>query len=227
MGLQFFVKLKNKNFVSPLSCKIGGKMFEKNEEVIIVVGSEKEKEYGQILKNIIGKFGKFEAALWTTKHYTDNEPQMLSSQKVIFIGENEVSKRVLSTIDWKFKELNMKYGWCGPCALLTVDDVLLTKEQLKDFKQACEQQENDLKNGNFATAIWLSGTATVVGLSVLMPFLAFGGLIAIIVDSIAHTLIINNYLKKQYLKKQKKIQYPYLIRRFVMNNIDSYIEGDK
>jgi hypothetical protein len=191
--------------------------------VSIVVDSEKEKEHGQILKNIIGKLGKYEAVLWTIKQYTDNEPTLLSSARVIFIGENEVSKRVLSTMDWKFKELNMKYGWCGPCALLTVDDVLLTKEQLNDFKQVCEQQENNLKNGNFATATWGSGAILSALASVIFPF-------AILIKTlilIASTIFVWFNISSKQMAEQKKIQYPYLIRHFVMNNIDSYIEGDK
>jgi hypothetical protein len=188
------------------------------EQIIIVVNSDKEKEYGQILKNIISASGVYEAALWTTKHYTDNEPTVTSSQKVIFIGENDVSKRNLSSIDWKFESPNMKYGWIGSVALLTVGNTLLTKEELKNFKQICETQTNDVKKGNIGVA---GGIAVRIGATALFGLLSPIGLIALTTSIV---LGINN---AQKLAKQRKEQYSYLINHFILKNIDNYMVNKK
>ena len=176
-----------------------------NEVIVIVVKSDKEKEYGQILKNIMTEYNICEVLIYTTKQYTDNEPQIASSQKVIFIGENDVSKRNLSTIKWKFEALNMKYGWIGSVALLTVGNTLLTKKEAKDFKDMCETLKNDVKTGNISSSI--------KGTTLLSKFgwIFAGGIILKLVSD------------KQKLNKQKQEQYRYLINRFVLKDIDNYI----
>jgi hypothetical protein len=183
-----------------------------SEQIIIVVNSDKEKEYGQILKNIISKSGLYEAALWTTKHYSDNEPTITSSQKVIFIGENDVSKRNLSSVEWKFESPNMKYGWIGSVALISVGNTLLSKNELKDFQQMCKIQKQEVKSEEFGVA-----GGIIIGGAVLCGTVLFGLLAPIPII----TSLIDYRVQK--LNKQRKEQYSYIINRFVLNDIGNYV----
>jgi hypothetical protein len=191
------------------------------ESIIIVVKSDKEKEYGQHLKNILSKTNTYEANLLTAKQFTDNEPQLSSSQKVIFIGENDVSKRNLSSIEWKFSAPNMKYGWIGSVALLTVGNTLLTIEDANDFNDMCETLKNDVKTRNIKGTSILSAAfivVPIVGLIIApfyLPLFLLTGLGA-------GALKFANDIQKE-LKKQRKEQYKYLLSRFVLKDIDNYI----
>jgi len=210
------------------------------EQILIVVSSEKEKEHGQILKNILSASGIYEAVLWTVKQYTENEPNLTSSKKIIFIGENDVSKRNISSINWKFEAPNMKYGWFGSVAMLTVGDKILSNAELKNFKEMCEEQTDNLKKGTEGIS---SSIAKIIGMASLLPLLAPISIIAwpiaiaaikavplmimaapmVFTYKIATKLI--DEIKK--LPEQKKEQYSYLINRFVLNDIDNYIGLNK
>ena len=185
-----------------------------NEQVIVVVESEEEKEYGQILKDILNDSNVFETALWTTKDYTDNEATLPSSQKFIFIGENEVSKRNFNTVEWKFEKLHMKYGWIGSRALLMVDNIFFTKEESEEFNQL-----RGITNINFT---WSGDTRTK---PVVLPWQQNRfSLINLLIKSKKLTDREKNELK-QALLAQKKKQYHYLINYFVMKEVNPFLEG--
>ena len=188
------------------------------DEVFIVVSSgrgkdkaHEDKAHGQTLKNILSASGKYTAALWTTADYTHNEPQLSSTQKVIFIGENDVSKRNFASIEWKFEAPNMKYGWIGSVAVLTVGNTLLSELEWKDFIQMFTTQTVTIKSGKFKGGIAAAAAAVLFGVGLWWLSLPIP--------------IIVGVVRNKKLARQRKGQYDYLIRQFVLNDIDSFLEN--
>jgi hypothetical protein len=179
--------------------------------IIIVVDTEIEKEAGQMLKNLISKLGEYDATLWDTTHYKNNEPIISSAQKVIFIGINEHSSRNLSSVEWKCKKLNMRYGWIGSVAVLQVHDTELSKEEKEKFKNMCLEQKKEIEEkakskvaGNVAIAAGVAIALGPIGL----------GIFAVV------KLVTNaTKAKKELLKKE----YLYLATEFFINDIHSFM----
>jgi hypothetical protein len=180
-------------------------------DVIIVADSKIEMEVGQTLKNLISKLGEYSAALWETKHFKDNEPQISSRQKIIFIGINDFSSRSLSSVEWKYEKLNMRYGWIGSVAILQVMDQNLSKNELEVFKNMCSEQKAEIEKiakskvaGNVAVAAGLALAGGLIGLGIFAVF-------KLITNSIKSK---NELLKKEYI---------YMATEFFVKDINSFM----
>ena len=75
------------------------------------------------------------AAIYTTKFYKDNLPNIPSSQRIIFVGQSPVAKEQRETIQDKYEKLWMHYGWLGKRAVLYVDDTSADWMKLKDDRK--------------------------------------------------------------------------------------------
>lgn len=113
---------------------------------LIIVCDDKEIEYANYLIQLIGQRDdagdsivgvaddSVSAAIFTTKHYKDNLPQISSSQHIIFMGRSPLVKEQSKTISDHFNKLGMHYGWLGKRAVLYVDDIAGEWLKLKDDK---------------------------------------------------------------------------------------------
>lgn len=120
---------------------------QKTELPLIIVCDDKEMVYANYLIQLIGqkddagdsvvgvKDGSVSAAIYTTKIYKDNLPQIPSTQHILFIGLTSAAKEQSKTIEEKFSKLGMHYGWLGRRAVLYVDDTSGDWIKLKDKKQ--------------------------------------------------------------------------------------------
>lgn len=126
-------------------------MFENNSmkqsTPLILVCDEKDMVYANYLIQLIGQKDdagdsivgvaddSVSAAIYTTKIYKDNLPQIPSNQHIIFIGQSSVAKEQSKTISEKFNRMGMHYGWLGKRAVLYVDDTTGDWLKLKDKKE--------------------------------------------------------------------------------------------
>lgn len=118
----------------------------KSETPLIVVCDEKDMVYANYLIQLIGQKDdagdsvvgiaddSVSAAIYTTKNYKDNLPQIPSTQHIIFVGRSSVAKEQSKTIADKFDKLGMHYGWLGKRAVLYVEDIAGEWLKLKDDK---------------------------------------------------------------------------------------------
>lgn len=74
-------------------------------------------------RKIIGiEDGTIDAVVWEEKHYISNKPTISLDNYVLFIGENDSSKKAIKTIDIKYNKFGMQFGWLGKHGKLIVDD---------------------------------------------------------------------------------------------------------
>jgi len=126
-------------------------MFENNaikqNTPLILVCDEKDIAYANYLIQLIGQNDdeadkvvgiaddSVSAAIYTTKFYKDNLPNIPSTQRIIFIGQSPVAKEQRETIMDKYEKLGMHYGWLGKRAVLYVDDTSADWMKLKDDRK--------------------------------------------------------------------------------------------
>jgi len=126
-------------------------MFENNtvkqNTPLIIVCDDKDIAYANYLIQLIGQNddegGKVvgitddsvSAAIYTTKFYKDNLPNIPSTQRIIFVGQSPVAKEQRETIQDKYEKLGMHYGWLGKRAVLYVDDTSADWMKLKDDRK--------------------------------------------------------------------------------------------
>lgn len=89
---------------------------------LIIVSGENEKVYAELLLSLVTlidddkengkvvgiKDGSVNATIWSEKIYEDNNPQMTSSTKIVFLGKSKSTEFILPNI--KFNEELKKYG---------------------------------------------------------------------------------------------------------------------
>lgn len=125
-------------------------LFENNSQnaaiPLIIVCDEKDMVYANYLIQLIGQKDdagdsivgiaddSVSAAIYTTKTYKDNLPQIPSTQHIIFVGRSPLVKEQSKTIVDKYSKMGMHYGWLGKRAVLYVEDIASDWLKLKDDK---------------------------------------------------------------------------------------------
>lgn len=120
----------------------------KSETPLIIVCDEKDMVYANYLIQLIGQKDdagdnvvgiaddSVSAAIYTTKNYKDNLPQIPSTQHILFIGRSPLVKEQNKTISEQFNKMGMHYGWLGKRAVLYVDNSTAGEWlKLKDKKE--------------------------------------------------------------------------------------------
>lgn len=116
---------------------------------LIIVVDDKTKKYGELLSALIStkddkedkvvgiKDGSVESVIWTEKVYSDNQAQLSSNNKVLFIGESEPAQAVAANINCNnpFEKYGVKYGSLGNKAVIYADIKPLAddKNNYEDF----------------------------------------------------------------------------------------------
>ncbi len=124
-------------------------MIGQAKKKLIIVVDEKSTVYGELLSALITmkddgenatvgvKDGTVETVIWTEKIYADNQAQLSSGNKVVFIGKNDTSNTVIPNIICKndFAEYGISYGYASNKAVVYVVDTKLSadKEKYEEF----------------------------------------------------------------------------------------------
>lgn len=123
-----------------------GSGMQKTERPLIIVCEDRDMVYANYLIQLISQTddagdsivgvedGSVSAAIYTTKIYKDNLPQIPSTQHILFIGQSSVAKEQGKTIPDVFNKLGMHYGWLGKRAVLFIDNTSSDWIKLKDKK---------------------------------------------------------------------------------------------
>jgi hypothetical protein len=187
-----------------------------NENLIFIVvdkNAKVETEIATKLRNILNATGKCNSVLWGLKEYRDNEPILHSKQKVIFLGINEISRRNESSISqWKFQWNNLRYGWIGNIAVITMTEHKnYSDDEFKIFKSMCEKHKIEVSNETLAEKLFDTSTldglvTTIIAHTVLSP-------IALINHAIsAYDEAINS----------RDSQYTFLVNEFILSGFSEY-----
>lgn len=125
-------------------------MLGSNTKKLIIVVDKKTNVYGELLSALISmkddkaegdnveivgvEDGSVDAAIWDVKVYSDNQSQLGSAQKIIYIGKNDASKPVMQNIDMTndYSKYGVFFGSLGNKAVIFADDKPLTNKELYD-----------------------------------------------------------------------------------------------
>ena len=116
-------------------------MFEDKKKQAIIVYRKKEEEYSHLLAGLISAYSEYDVAEWDEKHWLANKATLLSSQKIIFIGDSDEAHKHSSGVSWKFIEHNMKYGWLGNRCIIDTDP--LSSTQIQGFCEYYQQKATE------------------------------------------------------------------------------------
>ena len=116
---------------------------------LIIVVDEKSNVYGELLSalatmkdddadDIVGvKDGSVETVIWNEKIYADNQAQLGSNNKIVFLGHSDVAKSVGANINCQndFSAYGICYGYVSNKAVVYVDNTSLSanKELYDEF----------------------------------------------------------------------------------------------
>lgn len=116
---------------------------------LIIVVDDKSNVYGELLSalvtmkddgadSVIGvKDGSVETVIWNEKIYADNQAQLGSNNKIVFLGRSDISKSVGANINCQnnFSAYGICYGCVSNKAVVYVDNALLSanKELYDEF----------------------------------------------------------------------------------------------
>lgn len=160
-------------------------MIGKQMSKLIIVCGDKDKKYGNYLRQLIctnddkeGEVvgvedGTVDVAVWSEEEYKSNSATISSSVYLLFIGESKASKSEIMSMPIVFSRFGMKYGWRGKRGMLIVDKVLTNKDLISEFElytQSFESigQSNDANTLNSERDNKLKKIA-VIGSHVLLP----------------------------------------------------------
>ena len=189
---------------------------------VIIVYSKNQEGYSNLMSQLIAENFKdkaYEVVEWDEAHWKNNKAQMLTSQKVIFIGK--AGAHVHLGINWRFDMFSMKYGWLGSRCLLNVD--LLKEKDIKDFKEYTQQHvgEAEASLKDVGKAAGAGARAIAVGAAKFTELM--DGIKPIFVTLLFPPSKIGKLIRRN---KLKKYQYPLLVKVFVTEGgFTEFMEG--
>lgn len=205
-----------------------GNGMSKTELPLIIVCDDKDMVYANYLIQLIGQKDdagdsivgiaddSVSAAIYTTKNYKDNLPQIPSTQHILFIGQSSVAKEQSKTIPDMFNKLGMHYGWLGKRAVLYVDDTTSDWLKLKDKKEHYTEFWQFSKDRGMSHTDALAEYAKEVGSwkTGVAAFVHVGvGAGKVLVD------------RNKTINEVKAQQYRTLIKVFYEDGLRSFVEG--
>lgn len=128
-------------------------MFGNTKKKLIVVCDKKTEKYANYLRQLVSQNddsegevrgvpdGAVDVAVWLDSDYLANKAQLSSSEHIIFLGNNKVTKSEMSSMIVKFDKCGMKYGWLGKRAMMIVEDTDVTQEEYDEFIGLCQGYE--------------------------------------------------------------------------------------
>ena len=217
---------------------------QKAELPLIIVCDDKDMVNANYLIQLIGQQddsgdsivgiedGSVSAAIFTSKNYKDNLPQIPSTQHILFIGQSSVAQEQAKTIPEIFSKLGMHYGWLGKRAVLYVDDTsgdwLKSKDKEEKYSEFLhfskdrgmnhadalpEQRNNDVNHkAKEAAAIGVSAALAGVGAALVGV-----GAVAVAGKKFLDRKKVANEIIAQ--------QYRTLIKVFYEDGLRTFMEG--
>ncbi len=119
-------------------------MIGQAKKKLIIVTDEKTTTYAELLSALVTmsddgettvgvKDGTVETVIWSEKIYADNQAQLGSGNRIVFIGKNDTAQTVLANINCQndLSEYGIFYGSASNKAVVYVTDVHLAANKEK------------------------------------------------------------------------------------------------
>lgn len=123
---------------------------------LIITCDSKVEQYANYLRQLISanddkdgeivgvKDGELEVVVWNEKQYVTNSPTLSSSQHILFVGNNDITKKESINIKYVYNTYGMKIGWLGKRAVAFIDKNLNEIEYEK-FIEECKKNGYELE----------------------------------------------------------------------------------
>lgn len=187
----------------------------------IIVADDDLAPLGRQIAHALSNQKTHSGAFWSIKHYKDNEAQLDGKQPVIFLGDHELTRSYVDVLPERFRGYGARCHHEGSKAVLvaeTPSDVGLG--DLKELQAAVDQNQDELRRraeaaGAGAGAVGAAAVASAVGVAI------WGyGLAGLIVWA------IKKYLSARKRRQEySKLQYDYLLARFLVEEFEAYVTG--
>ena len=197
-------------------------MFGINKKKLIIVCDKNTEMHANYLyqlisssveREIIGiEDGKIDAVVWEEKHYISNKPTINIDNYVLFIGENNSSKKEIKTMGVKYNKFGMQFGWRGKHCMLIVND----SEEQSENDEFEEYVQSKLGEYKFEKCELNGGKEISVNEKILVLTSILGAPLALGAAS-----ILKNKEQK-YVEKNKK--YNFLITIFFKEGLSKFME---
>lgn len=197
-------------------------MFGINKKKLIIVCDKNTEMHANYLyqlisssveREIIGiEDGKIDAVVWEEKHYISNKPTINIDNYVLFIGENNSSKKEIKTMGVKYNKFGMQFGWRGKHCMLIVND----SEEQSENDEFEEYVQSKLGEYKFEKCELNGGKEISVNEKILVVTSILGAPLALGAAS-----ILKNKEQK-YVEKNKK--YNFLITIFFKEGLSKFME---
>lgn len=117
----------------------GNTMFD-NSKQFIIVSDEEHMKYAEFLKGYLPpKVLNCKCVIYKVKEYVDNRAKITSTNKILFLGENNDIKK--EYINNKFDSFGIYIGWHGNNALIATDGEPISKENYNVMMEDAKRHE--------------------------------------------------------------------------------------
>ena len=98
-------------------------MNEQKKQLIIVYRKQ-EAKFAYLAGNLISEyFDAYKVLLWDENEWNSNKSTVTTTHKIVFVGDNDLSRDHSTGIVWRYDEFNMKYGWLGNQCVIIANPV--------------------------------------------------------------------------------------------------------
>lgn len=123
-------------------------MIGKSMKKLIIVCDDKTEKYANLLRQLISsnddiegeingiEDGTVDVAVWKEKDYIDNQATISSKERILFLGENKVSKNEFSSsMKIYYDQFGMTYGWLGNRCVMRVTRSIEDEIEYSEFAE--------------------------------------------------------------------------------------------
>lgn len=184
-----------------------------NKKSCIVVYGKNGAVYANLLVGLIDEFEEYECTVWSEDKFKQNQDQLSSSNKVIFIGNTKGSQKFIPNLRIKYNKFGMNYGWLGNKCVIYTNYIPIKKAELNDFIDYCKKVSEDNKN--------ISESFSSVKAKDLFALpLIFNYPIIPIIEGITKFFFLEQKKRKAIIEQQ----YNVVVRNFFINGLNEFME---
>lgn len=118
---------------------------------IVAVCDDETNKYGAYLQQLVSaiddvdgavvgtKDGTVDVVVWDEKNFEGNMKTLSAHEHILFMGNGSLAKERRGTMEEKYSNMGMSFGWLGAQAYLYVEEGSLNAGNYPDFKVLCDK----------------------------------------------------------------------------------------
>jgi hypothetical protein len=193
----------------------------------VIVANDDLAPLGRELAHGISVQKAHSGSFWTVKAYKDNEAQFGGKQPVIFLGDNEVARAYADILPERFRGFSTRCSFEGAKVVLIADDPGdVSNQDIASLKRIVGGTQEELRQR--ATSTQGVSESGALGATETSSFAASIGaaLWPLVTGIFSEIIFIVRFLSARKRKQEyRKLQYQYVLSRFLKDEFEIYIEG--